>query len=238
VTAVSGGSSQPVRWYVHPDAAALADSVCARILAVAHEAIAERGVFRIVLAGGNTPAAVYRCLARHHEEWRTWQVYFGDERCLPVDDPARNSVMARDTWLDHVAIPDSSVHVIPAERGAAQAAPAYAALIGSARPFDLVLLGMGEDGHTASLFPGQQHDGSELVHAVYNAPKPPAERVSLAERVLDDASVVLVLVAGIAKHAAVARWKAGADMPVAHLHGHAGVDVYLDTAADTGTAAT
>lgn len=236
MTVASGDFPPLIRWHVHPDAAALAGPVCTRILAVARQAIAERGVFHIVLAGGNTPATVYRSLARHQEDWRNWQVYFGDERCLPVDDPERNSVMARDAWLGQVDIPESNVHVIPAERGAAKAAQAYASVIAAARPFDVVLLGMGEDGHTASLFPGQPHDGCEPVHAVHHAPKPPADRVSLGECVLNDAQVVLVLITGGAKHAAVARWKAGADLPVAHLHGRAGVDVYLDAAADCGVA--
>ena len=232
MTVPPGDFPRLLRWHVHPDAASLTAAVCARILASAHQAITDRGLFRIVLAGGNTPAAVYRCLARHSEDWRSWQVYFGDERCLPLDDPERNSVMARVNWLGQVDIPESNVHVIPAQRGAAVAAQAYASVIGAARPFDLVLLGMGEDGHTASLFPGQQHDGCEPVHAVHQAPKPPADRVSLGACALNDAYAVLVLTAGSAKHAAVTRWKAGADLPVARLHGRNGVDVYLDGAAD------
>jgi 6-phosphogluconolactonase len=191
-------------------------------------------VFRIVLAGGGTPQAVYRQLARAEADWARWQVYFGDERCLPSTHPDRNSLMAMENWLAGVAIPQANIHVIPAERGAAEAAHAYAPVIDAARPFDLVLLGMGEDGHTASLFPGQRSLSAASVIAVHAAPKPPAERVSLGEAALNDAHAVLVLVTGRAKHDAVQHWKQGEDLPVARIHGHAGADVYLDDAAATG----
>lgn len=144
--------------------------------------------------------------------------------------------MASECWLGRVALPAANVHVINAETGAAAAAQAYAAVIEQARPFDLVLLGMGEDGHTASLFPGQSHADGELVHAVHDAPKPPPERVSLGLAALNDAAGVLVLVSGAGKHAALQRWKRGEDLPVARLHGQAGVDVYIDNAAETGEA--
>jgi 6-phosphogluconolactonase len=219
-----------------PDTEALVSVVCARINSAARQAIAARGTFRIVLAGGTTPAAVYRALAETAADWPRWQIYFGDERCLPLDNPERNSVMAMRNWLDGVAIPSENIHVIPAEHGASEAAHAYDAVVKLARPFDLVLLGMGEDGHTASLFPDHQHDANELVHAIHNAPKPPSERVSLGERALNDAQVVLVLITGMAKHAAVERWKHGEDLPIARIHGRNGIDVYLDRESGNGYA--
>ncbi|MGB5261924.1 MAG: 6-phosphogluconolactonase [Gammaproteobacteria bacterium] len=227
-------TSLETRWQVMPDTQALVNAACEQILANAKQAIEQRGVFRIVLAGGGTPQAVYRQLVHAGADWARWQVYFGDERCLPPNHPERNSVMAMENWLAGVAIPQENIHVIPAERGAAEAAHVYTPVIDAARPFDLVLLGMGEDGHTASLFPGQRPQTTASVLAVQAAPKPPAERVSLGEAALNDARTVLLLVTGHAKHAAVERWKQGEDLPVARIHGRSGAVVYLDSAAATG----
>lgn len=222
------------RWHVMQDQRALVAAVSGRILHSAGDAIRERGVFRMVLAGGTTPAAVYTRLAAAHTDWSGWQLFFGDERCLPADHPERNSNMASEHWLQRVALPAANIHVIPAENGAETAALTYTPLVEQAIPFDLVLLGMGEDGHTASLFPGQQHAAGELVHAVHDAPKPPPDRVSLGRAALNAASEVLVMVSGAGKHAAVQRWKRGEDLPVVHMHGQTGMDVYIDKAAETG----
>lgn len=218
-------------WHVLSDTAQLEEAVAQRILALGGQAIAAHGQFRIVLAGGRTPEAVYRRLAAATADWSRWQVYFGDERCLPVDDPERNSVMAARAWLDRVPIPPGNIHPMAAEQGAEAAAAAYAAQLRDALPFDLVLLGMGEDGHTASLFPGHTHAADELVHAVHGAPKPPTDRVSLGLAALNEAGTVMVLVTGSGKRDAVDRWRRGEDLPVARVHGCHGADVYLDTAA-------
>lgn len=221
----------PERWRVLTDAAAVAEAARTAILAAARESIAMRGVFKLVLAGGSTPQAVYRALAREQQAWARWQIYFGDERCLPPDDPGRNSRMAAEAWLDHVALPGSHVHVIPAEQGPEAGAGAYAAVVAAAVPFDLVLLGMGEDGHTASLFPGHRHDEQEWAHAVHGAPKPPPERVSLGLRALTGTRRCLFLVTGDGKRAAVAQWREGADLPAARVAAAAGAEVLLDEAA-------
>jgi len=231
----TGGKPRPAsdrtRWH-RRDGPRLVEEVAAHILAAAGRACAGHGEFRLVLAGGTTPAAVYRRLAQADADWSCWRIYFGDERCLPAGDPGRNDVMAARNWLDHVGIPARNVYSIPAENGAAPAARAYATRVAAALPFDLVLLGMGEDGHTASLFPGHVHDPEALVHAEPDAPKPPPERVSLGPAALNAAREVLVLVTGRGKRDAVQCWRAGADLPVTHIHGLHGVDVYLDSAAD------
>ncbi len=218
-------------WHVLANTAQLEQVAARRILALAEQAIDDHGSFRIVLAGGRTPAAVYRRLAVAAADWTYWRVYFGDERCLPADHPDRNSVMAAQEWLARVPIPAGNIHPIPAEQGAAAAAAAYCAPVRAALPFNLVLLGMGEDGHTASLFPGQVHPHDELVHAVHDAPKSPADRVSLGLAALNAAEAVLVLVTGSGKRDAVNRWRRGEDLPVSHIHGRHGVDVYLDAEA-------
>jgi 6-phosphogluconolactonase len=159
----------------------------------------------------------YGLLARAEADWSRWQLWYGDERCLPVDDPERNSVMADRVWLRDSSIPRADIHPIPAELGAETAAAAYAELIAPVLLFDLVLLGMGEDGHTASLFPGQRHDPGQTVHPVHDAPKPPPDRVSLSATVLGRARGVLMLVTGAGKREALARWRAGEALPIATI---------------------
>ena len=221
----------PTRWHMFDDADAVAVQAAQRILQSASRAIAERDLFRIVLAGGRTPEAAYRLLAGADTDWSRWEIYFGDERCLPVDDAKRNSLMAATALLDGVAVPTANIHPIPAERGAEAAAGEYEAVIRVAMPFDLVLLGIGEDGHTASLFPGQQHPAEQLVHAVHNAPKPPPNRVSLSARALSEAREVLILATGAGKRRAIQAWQAGEPLPIAGIGGPAPVDVLLDRAA-------
>ncbi len=223
--------AQLVRWHTFPDATAVANEASRRILAAAHEAIAARGVFRLVLAGGGTPEAAYRLLASAPADWARWEIFYGDERCLPADHADRNSRMAARAWLDHVDIPAARIHDIPAELGADMAARRYADVVKDVRPFDLVLLGLGEDGHTASLFPGHVHAVGELVHAVREAPKPPPDRVSLSAEVLSDARAVLLMACGAGKREAIRRWRDGEALPVATLRPATGLDVLLDAAA-------
>jgi 6-phosphogluconolactonase len=232
-----GGNARSTRWHVFADVGELSRAAQEHIRQSAREVIMQRGEFRIVLAGGTTPEAVYQRLAGIDADWSCWQVYYGDERCVPANHAERNSLMAARSWLDRVPIAAGNIFPIHAEAGAEIAARSYAKLVRDACPFDLVLLGMGEDGHTASLFPGHVHDPAELVHAVHDAPKPPADRVSLGLAALNDAEEVIILVTGKGKRDAVARWRAGADLPVARVHGRHGVDVYIDAAADGSEAA-
>jgi 6-phosphogluconolactonase len=221
-----------VRWLGVADAAELQQTACRRIIEAAERAIKQRGEFVIVLAGGNTPRGMYRLLRAENADWLHWNVYFGDERCLPPDDVERNSKMAADVWLDHVPIPKDRVHPIPAELGATAAALAYADTLRGVGEFDLVLLGLGEDGHTASLFPNQDwgvaSDASDVL-AVFDAPKPPPQRVSLSAARLSRAREVLFLVMGESKRDAVARWRAGEQVPAAAVRPAAGVDVLIST---------
>jgi 6-phosphogluconolactonase len=165
-------------------------------------------------------------------DWRRWIVFLGDERCVPPENPERNSKMAGDEWIDHVPIPRSSVHWIPAELGAAAGAAAYAQTLRGTGEFDLVLLGLGEDGHTASLFPGHDWgtggDAPDTL-AVFDAPKPPPERVSLTAARLNRTRECLFLLSGSAKRDAVARWRAGDDIPARAIAPACGVDVILES---------
>jgi len=219
-----------VRWHALADRAALSAAAVQRIVAAADSAIRARGRFHIVLSGGDTPRTAYQRLRERAADWAAWHVYFGDERCVPRADAQRNSRMAGDAWLDHVALPPSQVHAIPAELGAAAGARAYAATLAGLGEFDLVLLGLGEDGHTASLFPGHEWGeapGSPDALAVLDAPKPPRERVSLSASRLGRAREVLFLVSGAAKRPALAQWQAGKPIPARAIAPAPGVDVLV-----------
>jgi len=228
----SKAQSQTCRWHRYASLAELSQSAARRILQSARNAIGRSGRFSIVLAGGSTPRQVYELLRASSTDWSHWQVYFGDERCLPVDHPERNSRMAAESWLDHVAILPAQIHPIPAELGPARAVEAYAEIMAgmAEEEFDLVLLGLGEDGHTASLFPGHEwgaDPGSPPVRAVLDAPKPPPQRVSLSAARLSQASVVMFLVSGEGKKQALADWQAGKNIPACSITPPGGVDVLL-----------
>ena len=167
------------------------------------------GARSLVLAGGTTPKRCYELLAELDVvEWGRVSVLFGDERCVPPLDPESNYRMAKEALLDRVL--PASVYRIPAELGPDVGADLYAEVVEFVAPFDLVVLGVGEDGHTASLFPGHpalKADG--LTVGIHDAPKPPPERVSLTLGVLRDARRVIILATGAGKADAVARAKRG-----------------------------
>ncbi|MGB1108777.1 MAG: 6-phosphogluconolactonase [Gammaproteobacteria bacterium] len=185
-----------------------------RVDALAREAIEHRGCFKIALAGGGSPAKLYALLAEQDWNWENWRVYYGDERCLPVDHPDRNSVLAREHWLDPVDFPAQNHFPMPAELGPESGAERYRELIDSLDIFDLVLLGVGEDAHTASLFPGHEHASNQSVVAVHGAPKPPPERISLSYETIIAGRSRLVLTGRSGKESALAAWQTGADVPI------------------------
>jgi 6-phosphogluconolactonase len=120
-------------------------------------------------------------------------------------------------------------HVIPAELGANTGAARYASIVTPALPFDMVLLGLGEDGHTASLFPGQDFQQSAMVIPVHEAPKPPPDRISLTPRALQSCHEMLVIVTGSGKAQALSRWRSGENLPIAAVtSGAANVTVVVD----------
>ncbi len=215
------------RWTV---TANVAGQACDRVRLAAQQALEARGVFHLVLAGGSTPRALYAQLAGLHTDWRGWHLWFGDERCLPEHDAQRNSRMADAAWLAASPIPPSQIHRMHAERGAVAGVRDYVGQLAGTETFDLVLLGLGEDGHTASLFPRRLPEPEDAVAiAVMDAPKPPAERISLSARRLSDARAVLFLVTGAGKCDAVSRWRRGDAIPAAEIcPPHGTVEVLLE----------
>jgi 6-phosphogluconolactonase len=188
---------------VLPDAAAVA-----RVAAESVRSLLAARACTLVLAGGTTPAACYHELAGMDVAWGRVTVLFGDERCVAPDDPESNYRMAREALLGRVH--PASVHRMAGELGPDEAAAAYDAIVAGLQPLDVVLLGVGDDGHTASLFPGNPALQAEgWATPVRGAPKPPPERVSLTLRAIRGARTVLVLATGAGKADAVALARAG-----------------------------
>ena len=206
-----------LRWKICDDLTALHAAALSYVLAASELAIKRTQRFRIVLAGGRTPCETYTLLRQADTNWSRWEIYFSDERCMAADDAERNARMARECLLDHVAVPATQVFEIPVELGADEAAAQYGRLVGARVPFDLVILGMGEDGHTASLFPAHELDPMAWAVAVHDAPKPPNPRVSLGIRALRATHQVLVLAPGASKRAALQAWRDGAQLPIAEV---------------------
>ena len=193
------------------------------------DAIADRGIFRLGLCGGNTPRPVYAELGKHYPDlpWEKMQVTFGDERCVPPDDAQSNYKMAKDSLFDAVHFPEGGIFRIRGEIDPEAAALEYeqklahvAARFGEGRySHDLLLLGLGEDGHTASLFPGSPAL-KETVRNVIPAtgPKPPPQRITFTLPLINAARHVCFLVNDPAKDAMVKEVISGnASLPSAHV---------------------
>jgi 6-phosphogluconolactonase len=184
-----------------------AEEVAAAAAADIAEAI-RKGSRTLVLAGGTTPRRCYELLAHLEVEWGRVTVLFGDERCVPADHPDSNYRMAREALLDQVA--PATVHRMPGELGPDEGAAAYANVVAGLAPLDIVVLGVGEDGHTASLFPSHAAlNAKGWAVGVRDSPKPPSERVTLTLQALRGARSVIILATGAGKAEAVALAKRG-----------------------------
>lgn len=200
-----------------PDIQTLAQEASERFGQLAAQAVTERGRFLVALAGGSTPETTYMLLAnepyRTRVSWQKIHVFWSDERCVPPDNPESNYRMVHKTLLSQVPIPSENIHRMAGERdNPAEAAHEYAEVLRncfhlkeSTWPrFDLILLGMGEDGHVASLFPetGVLEEVHDMVVALY-VPELKAYRLTLTLPVLNQAAHVVFLVTGRAKAAAL-----------------------------------
>ncbi|MGW6196535.1 6-phosphogluconolactonase [Kribbella sp. NPDC055110] len=226
---------------IHADADDLAYAVASRFITRVVDAQSTGDVAQVVLTGGRVAALVYRAVAespaREQIDWHRVEFWWGDERFLPDGDPDRNETQAREALLSHLDIDPARVHPMPADtgQGAEAAAAAYAeelAAAGSPK-FDVLMLGVGPDGHVASLFPG--YPQLEVIDveavAVHDSPKPPPTRVSLTFPRLDRAREVWFVVSGEDKADAVAQALTGGDLPAAHPKGHDRTLWLLDQAA-------
>ena len=178
-----------------------ADLVVERLRA----AIAERGHASIALAGGTTPQPFHRELTTRALDWSRVHVYFGDDRCVPPDHPASNYRAARETLLAHVPVMAENVHRIEGELPAAEAAARYADVVRPALPLDVTILGMGDDGHTASLFPATPPAPDGAVVIATTSPVPPHDRVTFTFDAIRASHTVILQVTGGSKAARLAQ---------------------------------
>jgi len=193
----------------------LARSVANVVIESAQEAFKERGVFHWALAGGTSPQRCYEMLRDAPLDWSKVNVWFGDERCLPVGVEGRNDLMASEALLNHVVIPAANIHSMHAQWGAEEAAELYNERLATMDALDLVLLGMGEDGHTASLFPNNPALLSDdLAVAVYHSPKPPSDRVSIGYKTIKAARKRVMMVTGEGKRDVFERLCSGESYPI------------------------
>lgn len=227
---------------------AVADTVATWIGAQSRRAHADHGSFSIALSGGSTPRLLNEILVgpewRERMEWSWWNVYFADERACPPDDPASNYSLAETTLLSHVPIDPGRVHRMPAERPDLDAAAAeYSDLLarslpsgpGGAPRLDVILLGLGENGHTASLFPGTPAlEVTDQWATRGLADYEPFNRITLTYPAINAAAAVGFLVTGAAKHEAL-RATARGEVPASRVRPADGTLVwFLDAAAAAG----
>jgi 6-phosphogluconolactonase len=162
----------------------------------------------LVLPGGTSPKRTYELLSQLDVPWGRVSILFGDERCVPPLDPESNYRLARDTLLDRVS--PATVYRIPGELGPDEGADAYAEVVANEAPFDFVLLGVGEDGHVNSLFPGHKAlHSSALTVGIHDSPKPPPRRVTMTFEAIRDARRTLIIATGAGKADAVAQARRG-----------------------------
>ena len=238
---------------VEPDAEHLARAAAEALVARLAAAQAVHGSAAVVLTGGGIGIAVLEQVAalaaepvRETVDWEQVDVWWGDERFVPADDDERNEKQARAALLSRVGVPDHHIHAMPPSDGdfaePEDAAAWYAAELAAAAPggqsvprLDLLMLGMGPEGHVASIFPDSPAIGdARTVVAVRDCPKPPPTRISLGFAAINAAEEVWLLVSGEAKAPAVARALAGADpteLPAAGVHGTRATRWILDRAA-------
>jgi 6-phosphogluconolactonase len=198
---------------VFPDADTLADQAAERIAAAARRVVAERGVFHLAVSGGRTPWVMLRRLAGLAVPWTSVHLWQTDERTAPDGDASRNLTHIREALLARVPIPASRVHAMPVhetdlESAARRYAGALAELAGNPPVLDLVHLGLGADGHTASLIPGDAVLDVDDRDVAATGTYQDRRRLTLTYPVLDRAREILFLVAGADKAAALARLRA------------------------------
>ena len=200
---------------IYPDIDTLSQEAAQYIVRLANQSIVTHGRFTIALSGGSTPKKLYGLLGsepfRSQIDWAQVEIFWGDERCVSPDDPESNYAMAQQVLLSKIPIPNNRIHRMPADQSDREAASqAYTEEMrrtfgtDGIPAFDLIQLGMGPEGHTASLFPHQPslHEQQRLVMPV-SVPKPPPDRLTFTPPLLNAAHNILFLVTGSEKSDAI-----------------------------------
>ncbi|MEV6348605.1 6-phosphogluconolactonase [Actinoplanes sp. NPDC051851] len=229
---------------VVPDADVLAATVAARLVVKIIDAQAVHGTASVVLTGGRVAAKVLAAVpelpASAAIDWSRVDLWWGDERFLPAGDPDRNETQARAALLDKLPLDPARVHAMPASDGpdgddAVAAAARYAGELAGDAPlprFDVLMLGVGEDGHVASLFPGHPElDAAGTTAAVHDSPKPPPTRITLTLPAIRSAEEVWLVAAGPDKAEPIGTVLGGGDLPAARATGVRRTLFLLDQAA-------
>ncbi|MCL4295648.1 MAG: 6-phosphogluconolactonase [Anaerolineae bacterium] len=237
--------------HIFPNLEELGQTAAAHVAQLSAEAIAVRGRFTLALSGGSLPQLLGPALVKQATDWSAWHVFWADERCVPLTQPDSNYFLAQQYLFDHVPIPPEQIHAPNTSLDPAQMAAAYQTVLAqvfSVQPpipqphdpvdqttklpafpqFDLILLGMGEDGHTASLFPGHPllQETERWVVPIFDSPKPPPQRITLTLPLLNNARQVAFIAAGAGKAAILPQvFAAGSPLPAhrvqptsGHLH--------------------
>ena len=228
---------------ISPDSDALVGAAGRRLIEAIQDAVAARGRALIVLTGGGNGIGLLRYLGSHGQriDWSKVHLFWGDDRYVPEDDDERNYKQARAALLDHIDIPSSNVHAMPASDGEfasdlAAAALAYEqVLAANAEPgdptpnFDVHLLGMGPEGHINSLFPDTPavRETTRMVVSVEDSPKPPPQRITLTLPAIQRSREVWLMVSGAAKAEAAAAAIGGADPVSVPAAGAVGLETTL-----------
>jgi 6-phosphogluconolactonase len=192
---------------------ALSRAAAGQVVHLSAQAIAARGRFTVALSGGSLPKVLCPPLTaepfRSQVDWSNWHIFWADERCVPLTGPDSNYYLAQKYLFDHVDIPATQIHPLDDSLDPTTAAAAYQARLaqvfqpesGTLPRFDLILLGMGEDGHTASLFPGHPllNETKKWVAPVFDSPKPPPERITLTLPVINNSRQIMFLATGSGK---------------------------------------
>jgi 6-phosphogluconolactonase len=227
------------------DPAAVAREAADRIITVAGHAVAERGAFSIALSGGNTPRTLYQLLAaeprRSKIDWPMWNIYFGDERCVPPDHPDSNYRMAREAMFDPAAVPIDNIFRMRGEIDPHEAAREYGEMLrdrfDDLAP-DMILLGMGDDGHTASLFPHTEALKEQKHRCMANFAESKGWRLTMTAPFINRAANVMVMVDGAAKAKRISEVLEGPRdpdrMPIQLINPTHGIFTWLMDAAAAG----
>ena len=201
------------QWNVYKTFEEAAKKAADFLAASIEDCLQAKGVCHVILPGGNTPVPTLELLAEKSLSWDKIHWYMGDERCYPQGHSERNDLMVENHLWSHIS--QTNIHRMPAELGAEKGAELYRNEIKAINNFDIAFLGMGEDGHTASLFPNHiALEDERSVIPVYDSPKPPSDRVSLSRKTLNKTLIKIVLVGGNSKSGVIAKIKDGENLPI------------------------